>query len=177
MVNEIERRKQMPEGRKYIPAIKITDAHIKMESGWRGFGPNGDRFGNRGFTLVIDDPDMAHELSELGWNIHIRAPRIEGEEPEYQLPVKVRFDKYPPTIIMVTRKGEKALGDETVGELDNMSIAKINLTVTPSFYDKEKVGRGTGVSAYLAEMKVWVDGNGIMSDDRAPWDDEELPFD
>lgn len=74
---------------------------------------------------------------------------------------------------MVTRKkGETELDDETVGQLDYLDFAKLNLTVTPSRYDNEALGNGTGVAAYLAELKVWVEESDTMSDDVAPWDDE-----
>lgn len=41
------------EGR--IPKIEINNARIFMGPGWRGFGPQGDKYGRRGFRLIIDD--------------------------------------------------------------------------------------------------------------------------
>ena len=158
------------EGR--IPAIEIQDAKIIMNAGWRGFGPAGDRFGRRGFNLIIEDPEVAQDLIEWGWDVHIMPPREECDAPGYRLPVKVRYDKYPPKVIMITKRGgETELNDETVGILDEFdSFAKINVRITPSRYDNEALGRGTGVAAYLDQMKVWVEESRTMADDEAPWD-------
>lgn len=159
------------EGR--IPKIEINNARIFMGPGWRGFGPQGDKYGRRGFRLIIDDEDYAQDLIEWGYNIRVRPAQDADSKPTYSLPVKVRFDKYPPKVVMVTRKkGETELDDETVGQLDYLDFAKLNVTVTPSRYDNEALGNGTGVAAYLAELKVWVEESDTMSDDVAPWDDE-----
>ena len=158
----------------FIPKIKINNAKIKMEKGWRGFGPEGDNFGKRGFQLIIEDPDMAQELIDLGWNVHVRPAQKEGASPEYRLPVAIKYGDYPPHVVMVTRKkGETELWDDTIGCLDRLDFAKLNVTITPGKYDPDQYGgKGTGVKAWLEEMKVWVEESDTMSDDEAPWDEE-----
>ena len=160
------------EGR--IPAIEIKNAKIIMAPGWRGFGPEGDRFGNRGFNLIIDDYDYAQKLIEWGYNLHLQPARDGDDAPRYRLPVAC-FGKIPPKVTMVTRKGgEIDLDESTAGCLDTLDFAKINVRVTPGRYDPEtNGGRGTGVKAWLSELKVWVDESDVMADDDAPWDDED----
>lgn len=153
------------EGR--IPAIRMKDAKIMMGQGWRGFGPDGDRFGHRGFSLLIP-PEEAQGWIDWGYNIHIMPPRDEGGEPGYRLPVNI--GKYPPLITIVTKRGgERVLETpEEMACLDNADIAKINLTVTPRNHGDTSRG-GTGITAYLKEMKVWFSDNDIMDDEDAPW--------
>lgn len=162
------------EGR--IPAIRMRDAKIMMGQGWRGFGPDGDRFGRRGFSLLIP-PEEAQDWIDWGYNIHIMPSRDEGGEPGYRLPVTINykyFDNRRPKITMVTRrKGEELLDDGTVENattacLDYADIAKINLTVVPRNHGDTSRG-GTGVTAYLKNMKVWIAEDSVMDDEEAPW--------
>ena len=50
--------------RQRIPAIKVQNARIIMTQGWRGFGPEGDRFGHRGFSLIAPDAETAQEWTD-----------------------------------------------------------------------------------------------------------------
>lgn len=158
------------EDRRYIPAIKIQNAKIITAKGWRGFGPDGDKYGHRGFSLLID-PEDAQELIDFGWNIHIMPARDEGGEPGYRLPVTVKFKDYPPEVVMVTRRGaEVQLDNESIECLDHAYLKKINVTIVPYIHGDTSRG-GTGVTAYLSKMKVWVEEDKTMDDDESPWED------
>ena len=155
----------------FIPNIKVKDAEI-LGGGWRGFGPNGDKYHRRGFQLKITDEDMANDLIEMGWNLHIMPARDESEDVKWRLPVEIRFGDYPPEVVMVTRRGgEVRLDDDTIGTLDRAHIDKINVEISPSKYDPDDFGgRGTGVKAWLRKMKVWISEDETMDDDESPWD-------
>ncbi|MDT3386452.1 MAG: hypothetical protein LIR46_01590 [Bacteroidota bacterium] len=149
-----------------------------MAQGWRGFGPEGDRFGHRGFSLIAPDAETAQEWTDWGYNVHVMPPRDEGGEPGYRLPVTVNFkyfDNRRPEVIMVTKRGgETKLDDGTVENqmiscLDYADIAKMNVTIVPRNHGDTSRG-GTGVTAYLRDMKVWIAENETMDDDEAPWD-------
>lgn len=150
-----------------IPAIKMHNAKIMMGQGWRGFGPDGDRFGHRGFSLLIP-PDEAQMRIDQGYNVHIMPPRDEGGEPGYRLPVTI--GKFPPHVTIVTKRGgeEELSTPEELACLDYADIAKINLTVVPRNHGDTSRG-GTGVTAYLKNMKVWIAEDGVMDDEDAPW--------
>ena len=76
---------------------------------------------------------------------------------------------------MVTKRGgETKLDDGTVENqmiscLDYADIAKMNVTIVPRNHGDTSRG-GTGVTAYLRDMKVWIAENETMDDDEAPWD-------
>lgn len=122
---------------------------------FRNFSGKGDQYnreGDRNFNVIIDDPKMAERLANEGWNIKIRPPREDGDEPLYRLPVKVNFNSdYPPKIWLVTRKVNTLMDEETVGNLDFAEIRNVDLIISPYFWE---VNDKKGVKAYLKTMYV-----------------------
>lgn len=158
--------------------LQIDDARIA----WRNFAGEEKEFnreGDRNFSWVIDDTELADALVERGWNVKIRPPRDEDGEPFIHLPVKVKFGSRPPVIKLV-RPGLKPieLDEESVKCLDHMDIERVDMDIRP--YDwvinEGKPSEKRGRSAYLQTMYVVQSVNRFAERYEHPIDDEP-PFD
>lgn len=143
--------------------LQIDDARIIYRN-FSGEGSKFNREGDRNFSLIIDDPAIADELVAQGWNVKIREPREEGDNPFIHLPVKVKFNERGPRIYLITGDRRNELDEESVGILDNVDIISVDLDIRP--YDWEVNGK-TGRTAYLHSMRV------IQEVDRFAMDDYE----
>ena len=117
-----------------------------------------NRKGDRNFGLIIEDPEVAQQLAEDGWNIKELTPKNNDDyddTPEviYWLPVTVRFDNVPPKVMLVTRRKKTKLNEENINTVDYANIAKVDLTVTP--YDWEVNGK-SGTKAYLQTAYITI---------------------
>ena len=150
----------------------IENAHILFRN-FSGVESKFNREGDRNFCVMIDDPQKAQQMMDNGWNVKTLAPREDGDETKYYIQVTVRFDNFPPRVIMVTRKKQTPLTEETVGNLDFAEIRNVDLTINPS---KWEVNGKTGLKAYLKEMYVAIEES-VFADKYSREDDpEELPF-
>jgi hypothetical protein len=131
--------------------LQIEDARIIYRN-FSGIAGKYNREGDRNFAIVIPDEELANQLSEKGWNVKIKPPREEGDDPFMYLPVKVKFNDRGPGIYINTASGDlRRLNEENVGSLDNIDIAFVDLDIRP--YDWEVNGK-TGRTAYLQGMQV-----------------------
>lgn len=117
-----------------------------------------NRKGDRNFGLIIEDPEVAQQLAEDGWNIKELTPKNNDDyddTPEviYWLPVTVRFDNVPPKVMLVTRHKKTRLNEDNINTVDYANIAKVDLTVTP--YDWEVNGK-SGTKAYLQTAYITI---------------------
>ena len=60
--------------------LQIDDARIVYRN-FRGEGSKFNREGDRNFAVVIDDAKWADLLTNEGWNVKIKPPRDEDDEP------------------------------------------------------------------------------------------------
>ena len=141
--------------------LQIDDARIIYRN-FSGEGRKFNREGDRNFSLIIDDPAVADELVAQGWNVKIREPREEGDNPFIHLPVKVKFNDRGPRIYLITGDRRNELDEESVGILDNVDIISVDLDIRP--YDWEVNGK-TGRTAYLHSMRVIQDVDRFAMDD------------
>lgn len=152
--------------------LQIDDARIIFRN-FRGEASKYNRAGDRNFALVIPNEKMANDLVDLGWNVKIKPPKEDGDEPFMYLPVKVKFNERGPQVYLRTGEAVNRLDEESVAVLDDIDIVSVNLDVRP--YDwiiqegtkDEKRGR----TAYLQSIEV------IQNIDRfaARYAEEEHP--
>ena len=130
--------------------LQIDDARIIFKN-FEGRGDKFNREGDRNFSLLIEDENTANALIKEGWNVKIKPGREEGDDPFMRLPVKVKFTDYGPNVYLVTGNRRNELDEESIGCLDNIEIASVDMYIRP--YDWEVNGR-TGRTAYLQSMEV-----------------------
>lgn len=118
-----------------------------------------NREGDRNFAVLLDDT-VANAMAEDGWNIKWLKPRDDDEDgtPQAYLPVSIRFDVYPPRVVLVTSRGRSNLDDSSIEMLDWASIINVDLIVRPyeySFNDK------SGIKAYVQSMYVTIEEDAL----------------
>lgn len=109
--------------------------------------------GDRTFSIILDDPKVAQRMAEDGWNVKFPKPG-EEDERDVTIDVKVKFDRMPPRIVVVTSTSRFDLNEDTVELLDSMDIASCDIICNASFYD---VNGKTGIAAYLKKMVVVIE--------------------
>lgn len=130
--------------------LQIDDARIIYRN-FSGEGSKYNREGDKNFSVVIPDQELANQLIEDGWNVKIRPPREEDEAPFMHLPVKVKFNDRGPNVYLESNGRRVSLDEESVACLDNVDIISVDLDIRP--YDWEVNGK-EGRTAYLHSMRV-----------------------
>lgn len=136
--------------------LQIDDARIIFRN-FRGEGGRFNKEGDRNFAVVIPNQEMAESLLNdtnqygAGWNVKIKAPREEGDDPFIYLPVKVKFNNRGPVIYLESGSNRIRLTEDTISMLDEIDILSVDMDIRP--YDDEINGKPFR-SAYLQSMLV-----------------------
>lgn len=130
--------------------LQIDDARI-IHRNFEGRGDKYNREGDRNFSLVIPDKELADRLIDEGWNIKIKAPRDEDDMPFMFMPVKIKFNDRGPKVYLNVGGRVVQLDEESVECIDNIDIRTVNLDIRP--YNWEMNGK-SGRTAYLQSMEV-----------------------
>lgn len=159
--------------------LQIDDARII----WRNFSGRGDKYnreGDRHFTLVIPNEDIANALANdtnrygAGWNVKTKPPREEGDSPFMTMKVKVKFNDRGPQIYLKTGKRVNRISEDMVSMLDDIDISSVSLDVRP--YDDEINGKPFR-AAYLQSMEITQEIDRFaarFAEEESPEDD--VPF-
>ena len=130
--------------------LQIDDARIIYRN-FRGEGSKYNREGDRNFAVIILNQEIADKLIEDGWNVKIKPPRDEEEDPFIFLPVKIKFNGNGPHIYIQSGRSMVKLDEETVEQIDDLDISSVYLDIRPYEWD---INGKTGKTAYLQSMKV-----------------------
>lgn len=170
---------------KNVSNIKIEGGRIIFKN-FQGKGNDYNKEGERNFGALLDD-DLADQLKADGWNVKYRPPREDDGYQQPWLPVKVKYGKYPPIIVIVNSSGKMRLTEETVGQLDWTRIKSCDMIIRPYSYP-EIVGkdgniiRRAGIAAYVKSLYATVLEDDLeqkyanIPDINPVMDDEEVPF-
>ena len=136
----------------YAPrdVLQIDDATIIFRN-FEGRADKYNRAGDRNFALRIFDQEDADILQDMGWNVRIKPPREEGDEPFMYLPVKVKFNDRGPIAYLRTGRAMNKLDEESIRCLDDIDILSVDLDIRP--YDWDVNGK-QGRTAYLQSIHV-----------------------
>lgn len=140
--------------------LQIDNARIVYRN-FSGEPSKYNREGDRNFAVVIPNTEMADALTEAGWNVKVKPPREEGEEPFMFLQVKVKFNERGPAAYLQSGRNMRKLSEDTIGILDKVDIIGVDLDIRPYSYD---VNGKTGISAYLQSIKVVQDVDRFAAD-------------
>ena len=144
--------------RKATDNIIIENARIIFQN-FSGKEDKYNRAGDRNFCVIIEDHNDAQHLIEDGWNIRVMPPREEGDEPRHYLQVAVSFKNFPPKVVMVTRRKQTPLDEESIGALDFAEISNVDLIIRPYNWIIQEGTKNekSGVKAYLKTMYVTIE--------------------
>jgi hypothetical protein len=130
--------------------LEIEDARIIYRN-FSGVGSKFNREGDRNFAVIVPNEELKEELVEAGWNVKVKPPREEYDEPFMFIPVKIKFNDRGPAIYVESGDSVARLNEDTVGMIDEIDIASVSMDLRP--YDWEVNGK-TGRTAYLQAMRV-----------------------
>ena len=137
---------------KEVKTFMIEDAQIIF----RNFAGEERQFntaGDRNFNVVLP-PDVAQQMLADGWNVKMRDPYEEGDDPMYHLEVKVSFKYKPPQITMITSNARTLLTESMVEILDYADIKTVDIFCNGHEWD---INGKQGTKAYLKTMFVTID--------------------
>lgn len=137
--------------------LQINDANICYKN-FAGVGDRFNREGDRNFALIIPTEDikdaLLDDVNEYGaaWNVKIKPPREDGDEPFMYMNVKVKFTAYGPNVYLKSGNATPVrLDEDSIECLDQIDIASVDLDIRA--YDDAINGRGFR-SAYLQSIYV-----------------------
>ena len=110
-----------------------------------------NRKGDRNFSVVIDDQEIADALIDAGFNVKIKEPLNPGDDPFMFLKVNVKFNGRGPSVYLKVGDNYTQLNEDTVACLDDIDIEGIDLDIRGHDWD---VSGRTGRSAYLQSILV-----------------------
>lgn len=142
--------------RNTIPDLNLENAII-LPGRFRNFsGTPGqyNREGERSFCVQIDDPKIAQQLLNDGWNVRTLQPRNPDDEVTYFLRVHIGYKFRPPVTYMVTNKKKTELFEDTIKCLDRMEIRCADLTIHPRVWNDDG-----DIKAWLVEMYANVESS------------------
>ena len=137
---------------------------------FRNFSGEARRYnnaGDRNFNAAVSE-EQAAMLRDMGFYIRDLPPRDEFSEPTHCLKVKVSYRFDPPNVKLSTSRCVRELTEDTIDELDHVSIEHCDISIMPSGWTQAD-GR-SGVTAYLWSMRA------AMLEDPLDYDEAGMPL-
>lgn len=131
--------------------LQIDDAKLIYRN-FSGEGSKYNRPGDRNFSIIIPNQELADQLIDEGWNVKIKPPRDDDDQPFIFLPVKVKFNGRGPNVYLESGPNQILLDEESIAILDNVDIVCADLDIRP--YDWKLDDGSSGRAAYLHSMRV-----------------------
>ena len=119
-----------------------------------------NKAGERNFAVLLDE-EIANTLSDDGWNVKWLKPREDEEEETEQpyLPVSLRYDVFPPHVVLVTSRNRTTLDESQVEMLDYSDITNVDLIVRAHNWT---VNEKSGIKAYVKTMFVTIEEDALV---------------
>lgn len=150
-----------------VPKLKIRHAQIFAKN----FSGKKSEDGKKTFCVYVDDldnirykeedyntpEDFVEALRLDGWNVKKSKYDDDNGNPRYFIPVEVRFDPYPPEIIVHVNGKDLEYDESLVGSLDkltNFDILDAYVSVRPRVWDDHGQYR---VKGFLNKLELEVD--------------------
>ena len=110
--------------------------------------------GNREFGIVLN-PEQAAVLTNAGWPVRHSKPNSDYDEPEGRdyITVRVRFDNFPPKVVLIAGETRQILSEANIGLLDSVAVIKADVVLSP--YEWSVKGE-SGIKAYLKTLYVTI---------------------
>jgi len=173
---------------------RLVNGDLSVENAviiWTNFAGKPTKFnpqgGKRTFALVLTE-EVAERLRNEGWNIKMREGREEGEDPLYFTEIVVNMEStYPPKVVLYTefrgKKSANKLTERTVGQLDTIDIANVDLVVHPYEHGFSSVAtvKGYARALYVTQGQDSYFGGKYSEYEEVPLGgdvtDDDIPFD
>ena len=130
----------------------IEDARLIFRN-FKGAEGEYNRKGERSFGIILPD-DLANDLLRDGWNVKYLREREEEEGATPFISVSVRFDVFPPRVILLTSTTRTNLDEASVEVLDWADIKMADLICRGHHWD---VNGKQGIKAYLQSLFVTIE--------------------
>ncbi len=166
--------------RKDDGTLLIEDAKII----WPNFSGKPTKFnpagGKRDFNVIIDDPDVAQQMRDEGWNVKIKPPREEGDGVFCYMQVAVEYPtpekNFPMRIVQFADKRAVDILEDAVSNLDYARIKTTKMAIRPYHW---QTATGSGIKAYLKTLHIVLEEEDFAEDYEAYTNiavDEDSPF-
>ena len=134
--------------------IKIEDIDGKdmMFRNFRGEPGPKNRQGDRNFTIVLHDEEMAQQLANRHWYVKAVPPRREGDELTFRIDVKLgyKIDRLKPKIVIHSKQGAVSIDEDMVYKLDGYRFERYHVVLNPHYWINDN-GEDQ-IKAYLLEF-------------------------
>lgn len=129
--------------------------------------------GDRNFNAQVTE-EQAEMLRKKGFRIRVVQPNKYNDETTYLLKVKVSYRFDAPNVYVLSDVGKRRLDEDTIGELDHVSIAKCDISIVGSNWVMPS--GETGVTAYLRSAYVSLNVDPLDAEYAQAMNEEEAPF-
>ena len=164
--------------------ITIRDAQLATYKfrDFEGRETEYNRKGDRNFVIFLDK-NLAQQLEADGAPVSWKADRYNEGELRAQMKVHVKYrdrkgnEMVPPKVVLVTRKHQTQLTEDTIGMLDSADIEKCDLILS-QYANGASMGPENSVALKTMYVTLSEDefADDYRMDETGDPDPEEVPF-